>query len=323
MAIHAGLLTDSLSGLSRRDAFAHTRDCGIDAVELGTGNWSPAPHLELTGLLEHPEAVRRLRRDLQDFELRLEALNVSGNPLHPVEREQQEKVTYDTLALAEQLEVDTIVCMSGLPGAPGDSAPNWVTASWPPENIALLEHQWNDVALPWWSDLARRAADHGITRIAVEMHGNQLVYSPATLLALRREVGDIVGANLDPSHLMWMGADILDAADALAGAVHHVHAKDTAVVEHKRGLRTLLETLPFDALDERSWNFVTLGEGHPGGQAFWDEFFRRLAAGGFDGVASIEHEDASLSQREGVARSAEVLKSALAALPVAAPGGTA
>lgn len=321
MSIVAGLLTDSMSGLTRREAFAHTRENGIDAVELGTGNWSPAPHLDLPRILRSPEERNRLRNDLQDYGLTLEALNMSGNPLHPVEGEQQQRVIHQSLVLAEELEVHTIVCMSGLPGAPGDSAPNWVTTSWPPENLTLLRHQWNEVALPWWEQFAAQSAEHGIRRIAVEMHGHQLVYSPATLLTLRREIGDIIGANLDPSHLMWMGADILDAADVLAGAIHHVHAKDTAIYDDRRGGRTLLETLPFDAVEQRSWNFVSLGEGHPGGEEFWAEFFSRLQAGGFSGVASIEHEDASYTQRDGVSRSAKVLHQALGAVSNSTPNG--
>jgi sugar phosphate isomerase/epimerase len=35
----------------------------------------------------------------------------------------------------------------------------------------------------------------------------------------------MVGANLDPSHLFWMGADPLAAADALKGAVHRLRRR--------------------------------------------------------------------------------------------------
>ncbi len=48
-----------------------------------------------------------------------------------------------------------------------------------------------------------------------------------SLLKLRDAVGPTVGANLDPSHLFWMGADPLLAAEALGDAIYHVHAKDT------------------------------------------------------------------------------------------------
>ena len=38
-----------------------------------------------------------------------------------------------------------------------------------------------------------------------------------------------VGANFDPSHLFWMGADPLAATRALGDAIYHVHAKDTRI----------------------------------------------------------------------------------------------
>ena len=71
----------------------------------------------------------------------------------------------------------------------------------------MLNYQWNDVAIPYWHDLAAFATAHGVTCMAIEMHGNQIVFSVPGVLRLRSEIGDIVGANLDPSHLIWMGAD--------------------------------------------------------------------------------------------------------------------
>lgn len=52
------------------------------------------------------------------------------------------------------------------------------------------------------------------------MHANQLVYNVPNLLRLREAVGDTVGANFDPSHLLWMGADPFAAIAALDGAIH-------------------------------------------------------------------------------------------------------
>jgi sugar phosphate isomerase/epimerase len=51
----------------------------------------------------------------------------------------------------------------------------------------------------------------------------------------------MVGANLDPSHLFRMGADPLAAADALKGAVHHLHAKDTMLNAPAQATTSLLE----------------------------------------------------------------------------------
>ena len=101
-----------------------------------------------------------------------------------------------------------IVMMSGLPAAsPKDTMPNWITTtvSWPPELKDALDYQWNDVAIPYWKQLVEVAKSHGIEKIALENFSAQLVYNPETLLHLRNAVDPIIGMNLDPSHLLWMG----------------------------------------------------------------------------------------------------------------------
>ena len=72
----------------------------------------------------------------------------------------------------------------------------------------ILDWQWNEKLLPYWTKLAAAARDAGV-KLCVELHGHQLVYNVPTLLKLRKEVGNIVGTNLDPSHLFWMDADPL------------------------------------------------------------------------------------------------------------------
>ena len=81
--------------------------------------------------------------------------------------------------------------------------------------------------MPFWSEIADLAKANGVERIALELHGSQCVYNVRSLLKLRGAIGPVIGANLDPSHLFWMGADPLAAADALGDALYHVHAKDT------------------------------------------------------------------------------------------------
>ena len=86
-----------------------------------------------------------------------------------------------------------------------------------------------EVVTPYWKELAEHAEAHGGVRLCIEMHGQQLVYNVPTLLRLREAAGPLVGANYDPSHLMWMGADPIAAIDALGDAIFHVHAKDTRI----------------------------------------------------------------------------------------------
>lgn len=139
-------------------------------------------------------------------------------------------MTEKTFRLAKLLGVEKIVMMSGLPaGCPGDKTPVWITTSWPPETQDILDYQWNEVAIPKWKELVRMAEDCGIRQIALENHGMQLVYNPETLFRLREAVGPMVGMNLDPSHLFWMGGDPIEAARVLGeqGALYHVHGKDS------------------------------------------------------------------------------------------------
>lgn len=255
-----GLVTDSLVDRSLAEAAAVCRGLGLEQVELGCGNWSPAPHVDLKGLTADAGARHRLLDTLGENGLTISALNCSGNPLFPGEKGAGDRaVAEGTFLLAEQLGVETVVMMSGLPGGcPEDRTPTWIVTSWPPETEEILRYQWK-AAVPVWKALAARARDHGVKRIALEFHGWQLVYNVETLRRLRSEVGDdILGVNLDPSHLFWMGADPRGGGRALADCIYHVHIKDVRL-EPAAGQNTLLDTKGVLEFASRSWNFVTPG----------------------------------------------------------------
>jgi sugar phosphate isomerase/epimerase len=135
------------------------------------------------------------------------------------------------------------------------------------------------------------------------------VYNTETLLRLRAFAGEIVGVNFDPSHALWMGGDPLRAIRRLRGAIYHVHAKDTRIDPYNREINTLLETRPNDRVAERSWNYVTVGDGHP--QIWWRDFVVQLQQTGYDDVLSIEHEDYSLSPMDGVRKAIGLLRNVI------------
>ena len=225
-----GMVTDSLGHLSLDDMLDTAARLGIKGVEFNAANWTSAPHLNLKALLNSAAERRDFLTAVKARGLEIIALNANGNQLHPTEGELQSNALFDTIRVAGSLGIATVVLMSGLPeGAAGDKMPNWVVSSWPPETQTILKYQWEARALPYWAKLAKFAKEQGVKKLAVEMHGNQLVYNVPTLLRLRKEIGPIVGANLDPSHLMWMGADPLVAIDALGSAILHTHAKDTFI----------------------------------------------------------------------------------------------
>ena len=225
-----GMITDSVGSLDFDAMLALAARLGLDAVEFACGNWSPAPHIDRVALLEDGGNRCDFLHRISEHGLVISALNCSGNPLHPGEEgRQHDRVTHETIRLAGLLGVERVVLMSGCPGAPGDAHPNWITVQWPAETRAILKYQWNEVLVPYWRDLVAFAAGHGVRRLCLELHGQQCVYNVRTLLALRDRVGEAVGANFDPSHLMWMGADPIAAIRALGNAIYHVHAKDTRV----------------------------------------------------------------------------------------------
>jgi sugar phosphate isomerase/epimerase len=282
-------------------------ELGIDTLEFACGNWSKAPHIDLEQLLGSEQVRIEFLARIRDHGLEISALNCSGNQLAPGELgKTHDSIVRKTFRLADLLGINRIVMMSGLPGGPGDQNPNWITLSWPAELPGILRHQWEEVAIPYWQELVKEAGNHGITRICIEQHGHQLVYNTETLLKLREAVGDIIGVNFDPSHMMWMGGEPLRAIRPLADAIFHVHAKDTRIDPQYSEINTLLETKTNDRVQERSWNYVTLGYGHS--EIWWREFVSLLRQVGYDDVLSIEHEDLSMPPLVGVQKSVDFLK---------------
>lgn len=305
-----GLVTDSLGHLALDQLLAHAAGQGIEMLEFGCGNWSSAPHLELDAMLADGAVRARFLAGLADHGLAISALNCSGNSLHPgTSGAQHHDITLKTIRLAGLLGVERVVLMSGCPGGPGDANANWITTAWPPETAKVLEWQWNQVLIPYWRSLAAEAAKHGVAKFCLELHGQQNVYNTATLLRLRDAVGPVIGANFDPSHLFWMGADPLASIAALGGAIYHVHAKDTRMIAANLAVNSAIDTTPMADLAHRSWAYVTLGDGHA--VDWWGKFAAALRAAGYDDVLSIEHEDVARTPEEGVRRSVDLLREAL------------
>jgi sugar phosphate isomerase/epimerase len=302
-----GMVTDSLGAFPFGKLLDTAANLGVQMLEFPCGNWSSAPHIQLDTLLDSEQERQRFLGAIQERGLTISALNCSGNQLAPEDHgKAHDTVVRKTMKLAGLLGVKRVVMMSGLPAGKGDRHPNWITVAWPPETTRLLEYQWEEVAIPYWRELVTYAADQGIEKICIEPHGHQLVYNVPTLLRLREAAGTMVGANFDPSHMMWMGGDPLAAIRALGSAIYHVHAKDTRVDAYNSAFTTRLETRTNEWVSERAWNYVTLGYGH--GESWWRDFVLLLRQAGYNDVLSIEHEDMSMSPLEGVRKTVTFLQ---------------
>jgi sugar phosphate isomerase/epimerase len=316
--VKIGFHSDSLGSLTLDEALDLAAELGMDCVELATGAWSSAPHVDLDRLLESDVARGELLARVQDRALSISALTCNGNQLDPINGAKDDAVVRKTITLAPLLGVNRVVLMSGLPGGPGDKHANWVVVAWPPEAQAVLKYQWEEVVIPYWRDLVTHSEENGGVKLCIEMHGQQLVYNVPSLLRLRDAAGPLVGANYDPSHLMWMGADPIVAIEALGEAIFHVHAKDTRLEPSRQALTSRLENRPNAEAGARSWNYVTLGYGND--ESFWRSFCLGLRRVGYDDVLSIEHEDMVMTPVDGVKKSVELLRRVMPAAAVEATG---
>ncbi|SNY71671.1 MULTISPECIES: sugar phosphate isomerase/epimerase family protein [unclassified Pantoea] len=302
--------TDSLGHLPFEQMLDKLLELGVYGVEMTTGGWSSAPHLPTEALLGSATQRQNLLKALETRGMSIAALNVSGNPLDPGELGQKHKRdTENALALAGELGVKKIVMMSGLPPAsPHDTIPNWITytVSWPPTLKNCLDYQWNEVAIPYWQGLVARAKQSGVEKFALENFSSMLVWNPETLFRLRNAVGDMVGLNLDPSHLLWMGADPIAAARALGPAIHHCHGKDVRMERGLVNINGLLETKPVEDVANRAWNYVAVGCGQD--LQWWKEFFSVVRMMGYNDWVSLEMEDLTMSVEAGITSSIAALK---------------
>jgi sugar phosphate isomerase/epimerase len=298
--------------LSLEDTLKKLSALGVQSVELGSGGYPGSGHLDVTSLLESDEAISAVKNILHDNNMRISALSCHGNPVHP---DPTIAHAFDmdfrkTVRLAQRLGVETIVTFSGCPGDhPGAKYPNWVTCPWPEDFLSVLNYQWEDVLIPYWTEAADFAKSHGIKKIALEMHPGFNVYNPETLLRLRGAVGDIIGANFDPSHLFWQGIDPVAAIRALEGAIYHVHAKDTRIDPLQCSVNGVLDTKNYGLIKDRSWVFRTVGYGHD--QRVWNDIISALRIVGYDGAISIEHEDGLMSIEEGMTKAIKFLHNTL------------
>jgi sugar phosphate isomerase/epimerase len=307
----AGLVTDILGFMPFEEMLDTCSDLGFETLELGCGNWSKAPHVDLDGLLESASQRQKFLDAIRSRGLEIAALNCSGNQLEPTEvGEAHKEVVEKTFKLAGLLGIETIVMMSGCPsGGPNDVTPNWLTHPILPPHFETLEWQWNEVAFPYWEKAVKVAKEYGVQKIAIENLGCNLVYNPETLLKLRNEVGEMVGMNLDPSHLFWMGGDPIAAARALGSAIYHVHAKDVRIEKGVNDVHGLIDVKPMESFATRSWNYVALGHGHDIG--WWKEFFAVVKMIDYEGPVVIEMEDLIMDPLTGVKKSMNVLKESL------------
>ena len=304
-----GVLTNMLGSWPLEKALAYFTSLGIEMVEIGAGGYPGKQHADPEVLLHSESKLQEFKDLIEKYGVGISAISCHGNPVHP---NKEIAKNFDTemrqaILLAEKLDVHQINTFSGCPGdCPTSENPNWVTCPWPNEFTDILDYQWNDVLLPYWAEFVKFAADHGVDKIGFELHPGFCVYNTQSMLRIRKEIGPALGANLDPSHLIWQGMEPVAVIRALGDAIFHFHAKDTKVNKYNTAVNGVLDTKPYGDEIHRSWVFRSVGYGND--ELYWKDIISNLRMVGYDHAISIEHEDSILSQKEGLERAVSMLK---------------
>ncbi len=323
-----GVYTAILHDKSLPDALKVIKDLGLDGAEINAGGFLPTPHLPVDDILSGAIKPSDYLAVFDDADVALTGLNVNGNPLHadpdvgPEDADDLRKA----IKVAGLLGVDRVVTMSGLPAAhPGGLWPAWHVNTWDSGYLDSLDYQWDEVAVPFWTEIDSLARHHGV-KVAIEMHPQNLVFNPPTLERLVEKTSAThVGAEMDPSHLFWQGIDPVAAIDYLGDLVFHAAAKDTRINDNCKIVGVLDERFTRIPPDQNpvglggrhfvnkwpensAWDFVAVGRGHD--VAFWGRFLQALRRVDPDMAVNIEHEDTELGQLEGLEVAARTLREA-------------
>jgi sugar phosphate isomerase/epimerase len=289
--LRVGLFTDAFPELTLEETLGWLAAelPSVRDVEIGSGGYSPAPHCDLEPLLTSADARDEWLGSFGD--LRVCALNVSGNPL---ESSVHDGALRKTIALAARIGVDRVVCMSG-------GRAELSGGAWFPGVEEAVEDYWTARVLPYWSEVSElAAAEHPTLRLCFELEPGAAVFNVSTLERLL-ELGPNLAANLDPSHFFWQSIDPLAAIRRLAGRIGFAHGKDTVLDD---------ERVEIDGvLDRQTWRYATVGHGR--GVDWWSSFVQELGRAGYDEVVSIEYEDPRLPPAASVAEAAGLLAEAV------------
>jgi sugar phosphate isomerase/epimerase len=332
MTLKLGAYTACLHDRPLADALGVLVSNGLTSVEVNTGGFIPSPHCHVDLLLSSAQARRDYLELFASRGMELTGLNCNGNPLNPLPGVGPKHADdlRRTIELAGLLGVPNVVTMSGTPGSdPGARYPSWVVNPWDGVYMDVLDYQW-DVAAEFWTGIDTLARARGV-RVAIEMHPHNLVFSPVTLRKLLDLIGAAsIGAEMDPSHLMWQGMDVVACIRWLGPLVFHAAAKDAMItpgVAIRGVLDTSFERVPADTEgkvptgygfwcnawpQDPAWRFVAVGIGHD--VPYWTGFLSALAEIDPDMAVNIEHEDASYTRLDGLALAAGNLRAAAATM---------
>jgi len=280
-----------------RDIAQFAQDTGFTSMELSAWPQSSLNADEITD-----EHIKDIRADLESRGIEISALGYYPNYLAADKDEAAEYQRYfrKVMQLADRMEVPSVCTFVGM--TPGLTVEDCM------EPFTKL-----------FTEFTKEAEDLGI-RIGIEncpmlnhknRTGENLAFSPEIWQAMFEAVpSKALGLEIDPSHMVMLGIDYIQAIHDFGDRIVHFHAKDIDIDERKRGRLGFYGQAfgPLQGFGNGWWRFRAPGWG----VIDWRKVITALTDVGYEGNLDIEHEDevfakAALSKIEGEADIVEML----------------
>lgn len=273
-------------------AFAH--QVGFRSMELSA--W---PNSALDADKVSDQQIEAIQSDLRSKDIEISALGYYPNYFDADAHERAEARRYllKVLDLAQRMQVSVVATFVG-------RDPSKSVA----ENLPLFQEL--------FTRFCDQAEQRGV-RIAIEncpmmnratLQGQNIAFSPEVWDAMFEAVpSKALGLEFDPSHLVWLGIDYVQAIHDYGERIYHVHAKDMEI-DRKVLARTGIygQALgPVFGLGHGWWRARAPGWG----EVNWPKFISALIEVGYQGNIDIEHEDDVFAMAEvgRVASEAEIV----------------
>ena len=275
-----GFVSAILPELSFRELFEFAAESGYDCVEVmcwpvskAERRYAGITHLDVTSLSD--DTIAEVEEVVRSTGVSISGLGYYPNPLSP-------NATEAALAVEHLGKLLTAGKQLGLTRVNTFVGRDWTKS---------VDDNWPQF-LATWRPLVAQAEALGV-KIGIENcpmlftkdewpGGKNLANSPAIW---RRMYADIpspaFGLNYDPSHAVWQQMDYLAHLREFSSRLHHIHAKDVRVDQHKLNDFGILA-------HPNLYHFPKL----PGlGDVHWGRFFSVLTDVGYRGPVCVEVED--------------------------------
>ena len=302
-----GVCAQVFYNLDFETALDNVKSLGCKAIELPVDSLSPFIDLEQALERSHDEirnAVDKRGLEISALSNHQEGQLLFGPHGNDTDRiyagDAMAKIEYATVRLKKTAELAARLGVKTVCGFTGcEDYSRWFP--WPdPNGYEKMANAFRERLLP----ILDYFGEKGVC-FAHECHPKQFAYNVETAIWALELVDnhEAFGFNFDPANLLLADVDPVIFISELGERIKHVHAKDGERVTQNYGRSGLLAHGDWSRPD-RGFRFRVPGWG----DLPWKKLITELHLKDYSGVLSIEHEDPTMSRKEGLQKAYQYLE---------------